>query len=122
MSKIDFEKRTEYGTVQKVVMHSAAREVISKFPENVKFELGYLIYKLQLGESFGPPRSKPLRAVTMGAHELRVRGEDGIYRAFYYTKSRLGILVFHAFIKKTQQVPDYEIELGKKRLNELLEE
>jgi phage-related protein len=49
-----------------------------------------------------------------------VKGEDGIYRAFYYTASPLGILVFHAFQKKTQRTPPLEIELARKRLKELL--
>jgi hypothetical protein len=30
-----------------------------------------------------------------------VRGDDGIYRVFYYTASEQGVLVFHAFVKKT---------------------
>jgi phage-related protein len=32
------------------------------------------------------------------------------------------ILVFHAFEKKTQKTPIHEIELGKKRLKEFLNE
>jgi phage-related protein len=30
------------------------------------------------------------------------------------------VLIFHAFAKKTQKTPDREIELGKKRLKEML--
>jgi phage-related protein len=59
--------------------------------------------------------------VAPGVWELRVRGEEGIFRAFYYTRSSDGILVFHAFIKKTQSTPPEEIRLGAKRLKELLD-
>jgi phage-related protein len=59
--------------------------------------------------------------VAPGVSELRVRGEDGIYRAFYYTASPEGILVFHAFLKKTQRTPPLEIDLARKRLKELLD-
>jgi len=58
--------------------------------------------------------------VAAGVSDLRVKGEDGSYRAFYYTASPQGILVFHAFVKKTQRTPLLEIELARKRLKELL--
>jgi len=64
------------------------------------------------------PLSRPIPSVAQGVYELRVRDRDGIYRVFYYTKSPLGIFVFHAFQKKTQKTPDQEIELGRKRLRE----
>lgn len=52
--------------------------------------------------------------------ELRIRDAAGIYRAFYLVKVADAVLVFHAFAKKTQKTPDREIELGKKRLKEML--
>ena len=50
-----------------------------------------------------------------------MKGEDGIFRVFYYTASAAGVLVFHAFAKKTQRTPSPEIELARKRLKELLD-
>ena len=61
-------------------------------------------------------------SIKAGAAELRIRDRSGIYRAFYYTRSARGILVFHAFTKKTQATPTHELNLGKKRLKELLHE
>jgi phage-related protein len=66
------------------------------------------------------PLSRPLPSVASGVSELRIRDAAGIYRAFYYTQSSYGIVVFHAFVKKTQATPHYEVDLGKKRLKELL--
>jgi phage-related protein len=63
-----------------------------------------------------------MKTVAVGAYELRVRGADGIYRAFYFTKSSEGILVFHAFMKKTPKTPLEEIDVGRRRLKELLED
>jgi phage-related protein len=59
--------------------------------------------------------------VAPGVSELRVKGEDGIFRVFYFTATAKGILVFHAFAKKTQRTPPLEIELARKRLKELLD-
>ena len=65
------------------------------------------------------PLSKSMHSVAKGVSELRIKGSDGIYRVFYLVKSESGILVFHAFIKKTQKTPPLEIELARTRLREL---
>ena len=57
--------------------------------------------------------------VARGVSELRVQGDDGIYRVFYYLADARGVLVFHAFEKKTSRTPPLEIELARKRLKEL---
>ena len=75
---------------------------------------------MQLGESLGMPNARPMGAVASGVWELRVRGDNGIFRVFYYTASPAAILVVHAFAKKTQRTPAGEIELARKRLKELL--
>ena len=43
------------------------------------------------------------------------------FPVFYYTASAAGVLVFHAFAKKTQRTRAPEIELARKRLKELLD-
>jgi len=62
------------------------------------------------------PLSRPMPSIEPGAAVLRIRDLTGIYRAFYYSRSPRGILVFHAFVKKTQATPKRELDLGKKRL------
>jgi phage-related protein len=103
------------------IFHPAARAAIRSFPGDVRQELGKAIYDLQKGEVLTIPLSRPAfhRA---GAAEVRIRDRSGIYRAFYYSRSPRGILVFHAFVKKTQATPVRELDLGKKRLKELLHE
>ena len=67
------------------------------------------------------PQSRAMPDVAVGVSELRVRGHDGIYRAFYYIASAQGVLVFHAFMKKTQRTPPLEVDLARTRLKELLD-
>jgi phage-related protein len=121
MSKHLLQKRTEYGTFKKVIMHHKAKDTISLFPKTVRFELGHLLYLLQTEVVLNMPQARPMSIIALGAYEIRIRAEDGNYRVFYYTKNRYGILVFHAFIKKSQKTPKQEIELGKKRLADLQE-
>ena len=108
--------------VKKVIMHPKAREAIRSFPEEVKDKLGQSLLDVQSGIKLMMPRSRPMPSVAVGVEELRVKGRDGIYRAFYYTRDERGILLFHAFVKKTQKTPPLKIELGKRRLRELLDE
>lgn len=121
MAKLNLQIRTEYGTFKAVIFHVLARKVISGFPDDVRAEVGYLLYLLQSGGALTMPHSRPMNEVGPGVSELRVRGKDGIYRVFYFAKSKAGILVFHAFIKKTQATAQQELAIGRKRLRELME-
>lgn len=121
MSKQVLKKRTRYGTLKKVIMHRGARDTISFFPKTVRFELGHLLYLLQMGALLNMPQARPMSIIALGAFEIRIRAEDGHFRIFYFTKNKYGILVFHAFIKKSQKTSKQEIELGRKRLAELQE-
>jgi phage-related protein len=104
------------------VFHKKALEAFRSFPRSIRGALGSAILDLQEGQPPGMPASRPMPTVAAGAYELRVKDETGAYRAFYYLKFRDSVLVFHAFQKKTQKTPPIEIQIGKKRLKELLDE
>jgi phage-related protein len=106
--------------VRPVIFHPRARDAIRRFPKDARIRLGRGIYLLQMGERIAMPNSRPMPVVAPGVYELRLKGEDGIFRVFYYTASPQGVLVFHAFVKKTQRTPRLEIELARKRWKELL--
>ena len=106
--------------VKDVVFHAKAREAVRGFSSSAKEDIGLLLRRLQEGETLAFPDSRPMPNIERGTYELRVRDADGIYRLFYYLKSAKGILVFHAFTRKTQATPQKEIELGRKRLWEML--
>jgi len=68
------------------------------------------------------PLSRPMPQVASGVEELRIRDDAGIYRTFYFKKSKRGILVVHAFVKKTQKTPKKEIAIARKRIEEMIDE
>ncbi|HSC44502.1 MAG TPA: type II toxin-antitoxin system RelE/ParE family toxin [Candidatus Acidoferrum sp.] len=41
---------------------------------------------------------------------------------FYYAQADRGILIVHGFVKKTKATEQRDLELGRKRLKELLDE
>ena len=108
--------------MKSAVFHPQARAAIQEFPEEIRRELGKVIFDLQKGERLKLPLSKPMASVGVGAEELRVKDRAGIYRVFYYTRLADRVVIFHAFVKKTQQTPKHDIDLGKKRLKEILNE
>ena len=51
--------------------------------------------------------------------ELRPRGRSGIERAFYCFLVGRRAVILHAFVKKSQQTPDRELKLARKRMKEV---
>lgn len=104
------------------IFHPAARDAIRLFPKEVRRELGKAIYDLQSGAILSMPLSHPMPLIAPGVEELRIRDRVGSYRTFYYARGPRGLLIFHAFVKKSQTTPRQELEVGRKRLKELLDE
>ncbi|MDB5848850.1 MAG: hypothetical protein JWP29_2602 [Rhodoferax sp.] len=59
------------------------------------------------------------RAMGAGLFELRPRGPEGIGRVFYCTQVGRTIMVLHSFVKKTQETPDAELRLARKRMKDV---
>jgi len=53
-------------------------------------------------------------------YELRPGGKSGIGRAFYRFLAGQRVVVLHAFIKKSQETPERELKLARKRMKEVL--
>jgi phage-related protein len=56
----------------------------------------------------------------VGTYELRIKA-DKQYRIFYIAKFEEAIYVLHAFVKKTQETSQQDIEKGKERYKALLQ-
>ena len=108
--------------MNEVVWNKQTLYRIKSFPVEIRKELGYLIFRLQVGDFLDMPYSRPMSTIATGCYELRVKNSDGVYRAFYFLKLNKRILIFHAFVKKEQKTPKKEIDLGKINLKEMLSE
>jgi phage-related protein len=106
--------------VRPAIFHPKALEAIRSFPKPARRLLGQAVLDLQYGARVGMPLSRPMPSVGTGVQELRIRDPSGIYRAFYVLKFRDGVLVFHAFEKRSQKTSRHDIALGVKRLGEVL--
>jgi phage-related protein len=50
---------------------------------------------------------------------MRLRGRDRIARALYLTSSGRRVVILRVFVKKTQKTPRREIELARRRAQEV---
>lgn len=82
-------------------------------PDSVRHDIGLELMRVQFGGA--PSNFKPMPTVGIGAYEIRVRDESGVYRAIYVAKFETAIYVLHAFQKKSQQTAKMDIELAKAR-------
>lgn len=98
--------------------HERVLSEVQSWPVDVLADYARLIELLtEHGPSLRMPHS---RSFGDGLFEVRPRGRSGIGRAFYCFLLGKRVVVLHAFIKKTQQTPDKELNLARKRLKELL--
>jgi phage-related protein len=75
---------------------------------------------IQLMERYGVDLRMPhSRAMGTGLFELRCKGQEGLGRVFYCTLVGREIVVLHSFIKKTQETPERELAVARKRLKEV---
>jgi phage-related protein len=85
--------------------------------------LGILADYLRLTEAmvlYGADLRMPhSRALGAGLFELRPKGPEGIGRVFYCTQVGRVIVILHSFIKKTQETPDADMRMARKRLKEV---
>jgi phage-related protein len=106
--------------VAPIIFHPKARDAIRLFSAEAKNAIGRGLYRLQLGEHLSMPTARPMPEIATGVSELRVRDARGIYRVFYYLATSEGILVIHAFEKKTRATQPAEIRIAARRLKEML--
>jgi phage-related protein len=89
-------------------------DAISKFPDDVKVNLGYSLRLLQWGEE--PIDYRSLSSVEKGLFELRDRDKDGWYRVIYLSRTNDVIHVVHAFEKDSREIPENEKAVARQNL------
>lgn len=85
--------------------------------EAARLEAGFLLRRLQRGESLYLPRSRPMPTIGRLCHELRIQDTNSIWRVIYRT-DRDAVVIIEVFRKKTTKTPKPVINVCKKRLKE----
>jgi phage-related protein len=87
------------------------------FGPDAKVEAGFLLRRLQRGESLGLPRSRPMPNVGPGCHELRIVDVKVTWRVMYYIAVD-AIVILDVFRKQTEATPKAVMTACQRRLGE----
>ena len=85
------------------------------FSSAARVEAGYLLRRLQQGESLALPHSRPMPAIGPRCHELKIIDEDLTWRIIYRIDHD-AMVILEVFSKKTRETPKATIDLCKARL------
>ncbi len=86
------------------------------FSEEARFEAGFLLRKLQMGESLTLPHSRPMPSIGARMHELRINDRSKTWRIIY-RQDRDAIIIVEVFSKKTRKTPKRVIDICRDRLS-----
>lgn len=87
------------------------------FSAMARVEAGYLLRRLQKGESLGLPWSRPMPSVGQRCHELRIN-DQGVAWRIVYRVDEDAIVIVEVFAKKTRQTPQTVIASCRQRLRQ----
>jgi phage-related protein len=97
--------------------NARVRAEIENWPDGILADFARMV---ELLIEFGPNLRMPhSRAMGSGLFELRPHGREGRGRVFYCFVIGQRIVILHAFIKKTQDTPENELKIARKRMKEV---
>jgi phage-related protein len=86
------------------------------FGPQARIEAGFLLRRLQRGESLGLPQSRPLPDISAGCHELRSIDGSANWRIVYHIAAD-AIVILEVFAKKTARMPKRILTDCRQRLS-----
>lgn len=78
---------------------------------------GFQIDQVQQGHD--PDDWKPMSSIGQGVREIRIRDKAGAFRIIYIAKVAEAVYVLHCFQKKTQKTAKSDLDLARKRYQDL---
>ena len=100
-----------------LVWEGDSLEVVRRFPQAVRKELGEDIRRVQMGVK--PKDGRPMKSVGAGVAELRQRDSNGWYRTIYLSVVQGRLHILHSFVKKSRSTPRNDVGVAEKRLKEV---
>ncbi len=100
--------------------NSTVHVEITGWPAGINASFTRIVEQMEIsGPNLGMPYT---RSFGKGLFEIRAKGVEGIGRAFFCALVGRRIVILHGFIKKTQQTPDSELKIARRRLKEIQSE
>jgi phage-related protein len=101
-----------------VFLNAEVKAELDAQPRDVRANFERIV---QLVQAFGLERvHEPyIKHLEGRIWEMRLRGRDGIARALYVTATGKRVVILRVFTKTTQKTPRREIELARRRAEEV---
>ncbi len=96
----------------------SSQKDLREMPVEARQALGLELMTVQYGGE--PSDFKPMHSVGAGAYEIRYRDARGTFRVIYVAKFADAVYVLHAFQKKAQKTPKFDIDLAASRYRKLI--
>ncbi len=103
--------------MKKLVFVGDSRKRLKEFPTSIRQNAGRNLVVVQEGAA--PPDLKSLTGIGQGVQELRLWGESGTFRVVFVASFPEAVYVLHAFQKKTQATTARDVDLIRKRYEEV---
>lgn len=87
------------------------------FGSDARIETGFLLRRLQRGESLGLPHSRPMPNIGAGCHELRIVDTKVNWRIMYHIALD-AVVILDVFKKQTEATPSTVMAACQRRLKE----
>ena len=103
-----------------VKVFDQVEKVLRNESREIRQDLQDILEKLENGLNLGMPHVKSLSSIFPGLCEIRIKDRNGQFRVIYFLKRDEAIYLVHAFRKKTQKLPNKEIQTILKRIKEII--
>ena len=92
-------------------------EEFKALPPKISANMTHIFKLLRLyGNQVGEPQTKSLGD---GLFEIRAKGAEGIGRGMFCYMTGRRIYILHVFVKKSDKIPQKELNIARNRLKEL---
>jgi phage-related protein len=85
------------------------------FSAEARLAAGFLLRRLQKGDSLGMPQSRPMPSIGSQCHELRINDENQSWRIVYHVAAD-AVVILEVFSKKSAATPNEVLMNCKRRL------
>jgi phage-related protein len=85
------------------------------FSRPARLEVGFLLHKLQRGDTLSMPHARPMPSIGLQCQELRVNDENKTWRIIYRIDPD-AIVICEVFEKKRPRTPKSVIDVCQQRL------
>ncbi|HBV9988080.1 MULTISPECIES: type II toxin-antitoxin system RelE/ParE family toxin [Klebsiella] len=101
-------------SLRSIVWMGSSFDDLRQFPEEVRRDAGFQLYRLQAGLEAADWKAMP--QLGRCVEEIRLRHYSGAYRVIYLARFEAEVYVLHCFNKKTRRTAEHEKQIVRSRL------